>query len=119
MLQPNAGNSETSATTSLRPMGFTDILDTMFNLYRRNFRLFASICAVYFVYPLFGLNYRIFGICTATIARFRWIGHDDSNSSDRDINYACSDAFHAVGGLILRRCSDLFGQDTSRSEHRI
>ena len=62
MLQPNAGISETSATTSLRPMGFTDILDTMFNLYRRNFRLFASICAVYFVFN-FGLNL-IFGICT-------------------------------------------------------
>ena len=55
MSQPNASNNESSATTSLRPMGFTDILDTMFNLYRHNFRLFVSICTVYFVFN-FGLS---------------------------------------------------------------
>ena len=55
MLQPNSSNNETSATTSLRPMGFTDILDNIFSLYRHHFRLFVSICTVYFVFN-FGLN---------------------------------------------------------------
>ena len=55
MLQPNSSNSETSPTVSLRPMGFTDILDNIFSLYRNHFRLFVSICAVYFVCN-FGLS---------------------------------------------------------------
>ena len=46
MVQPNASNSEVSPTTSLQPMGFTDILDTIFSLYRNHFRLILSICAV-------------------------------------------------------------------------
>ena len=50
MLRPNdssqASTSETAATTSLQPMGFTDILDTMFSLYRNHFRLLiVSICS--------------------------------------------------------------------------
>ena len=55
MSQPDTGNGETSLTTSLRPMGFTDILDSIFNLYRHHFRLFVCICAVYFVFN-FGFN---------------------------------------------------------------
>lgn len=55
MSQPGTGNGETSLTTSLRPMGFTDILDTIFNLYRHHFRLFVCIFAVYFVFN-FGFN---------------------------------------------------------------
>ena len=39
-------NGEAATTTSLRPMGFTDILDTIFSLYRNHFRLILSICAV-------------------------------------------------------------------------
>ncbi len=56
MLQPNgrspASDSEVSTAASLQPMGFTDILDSMFSLYRNHFRLFASICSVYFVIAL-------------------------------------------------------------------
>jgi hypothetical protein len=59
MLQPNdssqTNNSEASTTTSLQPMGFTDILDTIFSLYRNHFRLIFGICIVYFVLML-GLN---------------------------------------------------------------
>ena len=59
MLQPNdssqTSNSEASTTTSLQPMGFTDILDTIFSLYRNHFRLIFGICLVYFVLML-GLN---------------------------------------------------------------
>ena len=36
-------------------MGFTDILDTIFSLYRNHFRLIFGICVVYFVLTL-GLN---------------------------------------------------------------
>ncbi len=43
-------NGESIATTSLQPMGFTDILDTTFNLFRNSFRLFFSICTVYFFF---------------------------------------------------------------------
>ena len=54
MLNPNdssqASNSESPVTTSLQPMGFTDILDSIFSLYRNNFQLFLRICAVYFVF---------------------------------------------------------------------
>ena len=59
MLQPNdslqTNDSEASTTTSLQPMGFTDILDTIFSLYRNHFRLIFGICIVYFVFML-GLN---------------------------------------------------------------
>ena len=59
MLQPNdslqTNDSETSTTTLLQPMGFTDILDTIFSLYRNHFRLIFGICIVYFVF-MFGLN---------------------------------------------------------------
>lgn len=59
MLQSNdslqTSDSETSTTTSLQPMGFTDILDTIFSLYRNHFRLILSICAVYFILT-FGVN---------------------------------------------------------------
>ena len=53
MLQPDdssqASNGEETTAASLQPMGFTDILDSMFSLYRNHFRLFVSICSVYFV----------------------------------------------------------------------
>ncbi len=53
MLRPNdssqSSNSESAATTSLQPMGFTDILDTIFSLYRNHFRLIVSICSIYVV----------------------------------------------------------------------
>ena len=59
MLQPNdslqTNNSEASTTTLLQPMGFTDILDTIFSLYRNHFRLILSICTVYFILVL-GVN---------------------------------------------------------------
>ena len=42
-----ASNEEASPTTSLHPMGFTDILDVTFSLYRNHFRLFLGISAVY------------------------------------------------------------------------
>ena len=41
-------NSNETDTTRLQPMGFTDILDGMFSLYRDHFRLFLGIVAVYF-----------------------------------------------------------------------
>ena len=66
MLQPNdalqTDNSEASTTTSLQSMGFTDILDTIFSLYRNHFRLIFGICIVYFLLML-GLNL-VLGIST-------------------------------------------------------
>ena len=66
MLQSNdelqTSNDEASTTTSLQPMGFTDILDTIFSLYRSHFRLIFGICIVYFVL-MFGLNL-LLGIST-------------------------------------------------------
>lgn len=41
-------DGEAAAGISLRPMGFADILDTTFSLYRNRFRLFLCISAVYF-----------------------------------------------------------------------
>ena len=59
MLQSNdasqTNSSEASTTTLLQPMGFTDILDAIFSLYRNHFRLIFGICIVYFVLML-GLN---------------------------------------------------------------
>lgn len=56
MLQPNdssqIGGNEDTASRSLQPMGFTDILDSMFSLYRKYFRLFVSVFVVYFVLGL-------------------------------------------------------------------
>lgn len=42
-------NSSDSGATPLQPMGFTDILDGMFTLYRNHFRLFLTIAVVYLV----------------------------------------------------------------------
>ena len=53
MLQANDSsqerNGDETAAVSLQPMGFTDILDNMFSLYRNHFELFMRICSVYFV----------------------------------------------------------------------
>lgn len=54
----NSGAEPT--TVSLQPMQFADILDSMFSLYRRHFRLFAIICGVYFVWEL--STYLVVGI---------------------------------------------------------
>ena len=66
MLQSNdslqTNDSEASTTTSLQPMDFTDILDTIFSLYRNHFRLIFGICIVYFILML-GLNL-LMGIST-------------------------------------------------------
>ena len=48
-------NSSETGTTPLQPMGFTDILDGMFSLYRSHFRLFLAIVAVYLVLA-FGID---------------------------------------------------------------
>jgi hypothetical protein len=47
MLNPNTSNNEVTTRASLQPMGFTDILDSTFSLYRNHFRLFLGISAVY------------------------------------------------------------------------
>ena len=39
---------ETSTGVSLKPMGFADILDTTFSIYRKHFPLFLGISAIYF-----------------------------------------------------------------------
>ena len=53
MLQSNdssgLNNGEEPAAASLQPMGFSDILDNMFSLYRNHFRLFVTICSIYFI----------------------------------------------------------------------
>ena len=50
MLEPT-GASQLSSTQkpTLQPMGFTDILDEIFSLYRDHFKLFLSIAAVYHI----------------------------------------------------------------------
>ena len=52
MLNPNATNSEVVTRASLQPMGFMDILDTVFSIYRNHFRLIFGICTVYFILRL-------------------------------------------------------------------
>lgn len=49
---PQIDKGEASTGASLQPMGFADILDTTFSIYRNHFRLFASISAIYFVIKL-------------------------------------------------------------------
>ena len=70
MLQSNdssgVSDGDETGATSLQPMGFTDILDSMFSLYRNHFRLFVSICSVYFVYGL--VTNLLIGISTVSAA---------------------------------------------------
>ena len=42
-------NGEHTLTTRLQPMGFSDILDTTFSLYRNHFVLFLGVTTVYLV----------------------------------------------------------------------
>ena len=55
MLDSNISSGQTVARTSLQPMGFMDILDVLFSIYRNHFRMIWNICAVYFVLAL-GVN---------------------------------------------------------------
>lgn len=55
MLDPNVDNSEVVARTAFQPMGFMDILEAVFSIYRNHFRLIVGICAVYFIFT-FGAN---------------------------------------------------------------
>ena len=48
-------DSNETDTTRLQPMGFTDILDGMFSLYRSHFRLFVGIAVIYLVLE-FGID---------------------------------------------------------------
>ena len=50
MLYSNDSAQEPTPSTTLEPMGFAQFLDFIFSLYRSNFRLFAGICSVYFIY---------------------------------------------------------------------
>lgn len=52
MFGPNMNSNEASATASLQPMGFMDILDTVFSIYWSRCRLILGICTVYFVLML-------------------------------------------------------------------
>ncbi len=55
MLEPtDASKSNNPKIPILRAMGFTDILDAMFSLYRRHFRLFLGIAAVSLFAELIG-----------------------------------------------------------------
>ena len=47
MLKPtDSSKSNNHETPMLQPLGFTDILDGMFSLYRSHFRVFVGIAAV-------------------------------------------------------------------------
>lgn len=46
--QTDTAQTDKSDTFALQPMGFGEILDTIFNLYRKHFRLFLGIIALYF-----------------------------------------------------------------------
>ena len=72
MLDPNISSGETVARTSLQPMGFIDILDVLFSIYRNHFRMISGICAVYFVLAL-GLNLLI------DISMFSFEGSGEGN----------------------------------------
>ena len=50
MSHPNNRVQEPTPSATLEPMGFAQFLDFIFSLYRSNFRLFAGICSVYFIY---------------------------------------------------------------------
>ncbi|MDE0424874.1 MAG: hypothetical protein OXN25_08410 [Candidatus Poribacteria bacterium] len=55
MLPPTeTSKSENSEIQTLQPIRFTDILDGMFSLYRRHFRLFAQIAAIAIFADLIG-----------------------------------------------------------------
>ena len=75
MLQPNdssgASKDEYATEASLQPMGFADILDAMFSIYRNHFRLFVSICGVYFLWiTVLNLLTSIFTALFASVDQF-------------------------------------------------
>lgn len=101
MSQPDIGNGETSLTTSLRPMGFTDILDTIFSLYRNHFRLFLSICAVYFSFN-FGFS------VTAGILTFALHSSSGSNMMAAILGIAILAIVILVVGILITFVATLF-----------
>lgn len=54
MLNPNVNSGEVVARTTFQPMGFMDILEAVFSIYRNHFRLILGICAVYFIFTFGG-----------------------------------------------------------------
>lgn len=92
MLQPDdssQGNNGEDAAASLRPMDFTEILDRMFSLYRSHFRLFLSICSVYFVYEL--VTDLLIGISTVSAA----------NSGQFGTLMLISVVFSLIGAVVM------------------
>ena len=93
MLQPNdslqASDSEDSHAARLQPMGFGDILDNMFSLYRNHFRLFVTICSVYLVYGF--VTDLLIGISTVYA----------SNSGEFGTLMLVSVAFEFIGAVVM------------------
>ncbi len=52
MLNSNMNSNEILARTAFEPMGFMDILETVFGIYQNHFRLIFGICTVYFILTL-------------------------------------------------------------------
>ncbi len=68
---PQLDKGEASTGASLQPMGFADILDAMFSIYRNHFRLFVSICGVYFLWiAVLNLLTSIFTALFASVDQF-------------------------------------------------
>ena len=66
-----ANSRENTSIASLQPMGFADILDAMFSIYRNHFRLFVSICGVYFFWiTVLNLSTSIFTSLFASYDQF-------------------------------------------------
>lgn len=93
MLQPEdslqASDGEVSTAASLQPMGFSDILDNMFSLYRNHFRLFVTICSVYLVYGF--VTDLLIGISTVYA----------SNSGEFGTLMLVSVAFELIGVVVM------------------
>ena len=112
MLQPDdssQGNNGEDAAASLRPMDFTEILDRMFSLYRSHFRLFLSICSVYFVV----------GLAASLLNGISMISLSGSGQSGMAIGIIVIDSlltsivmFFVTGALVFASAQAYLGNDT-------
>ena len=107
MLSPtDTGQANNSNTSTLQPMGFSEILDTTFSLYRKYFLLFLGIIAIYFLGKL--VDYLLIGFF--------------SNSSLKNLIVSfVSEPFAIVsmGGIIVASATTYLGRHiTSRAALR-
>lgn len=105
----NHASPQTDKPVAFQPMGFLDIVDGMFSIYRYHARLFLSLAALYFV---FGSGVKI-GAAFITNGDSSLLGGRPNTAFDLCGRFAVQ--ILIIGGLAFASAHCYLGNDVSRS----